>query len=258
MLLGGWLTLFSGNRPDDAPLANTAPAEPLTPSTADPSAVRAALSDAGLGQRVRVIPLADGRLRLSGVVADDDELDRAIAAVRPTTRRIVQGILTQKEFSTRVAELQAESPVPVTLRAAPVGRVLMVDADRPGVDIARLKDWLARVLPEALEVEAAQAARLAEAARSQPGPTMLPVPPVAPPAPVTAIAALPAVPPNEPPLPDLPDIRLVMGGTNPYVVLGSGEKWLPGGRVGGWYLAAIEARALILEDSLGRQLRSPR
>jgi hypothetical protein len=69
---------------------------------------------------------------------------------------------------------------------------------------------------------------------------------------------LPDVPAEEPPLPELPDIRIVVSGAQPYVVLGSGEKWLPGGRVGGWYLTAIEARTLVLEDVRGRRVSSPR
>jgi type III secretion protein D len=257
-LIGAWLTTYWSDRPADTHVAAALPAQTIPSAQADPAAVHAALARAGLERRVRIIPLPDGRVRLSGVVADDDELDRAIAAVRPTTRRIVQGILTQKEFSARVAELQAEAPQPVTLRAAPVGRVLLIDADRPGIDVPGLKAWLARVLPESLEIAVAQPARLAEAAGAPPAPKTGPLAPAAAPAPVAAIAALPAVPANEPPLPDLPDIRLIIGGANPYVVLGSGEKWLPGGRVGGWYLAAIEAQTLVLQDGLGRQLRSPR
>jgi hypothetical protein len=258
LLLFGWLlTIFMQRPPAEVPVARASSVQPTPALVADPSAVNAALASAGLDRRVRVIPLSDGRVRLSGVVADDDELDRAIAAVRRSTSRIVQGILTQREFAVRLAELQVEAPQPVSLRAAPVGRVLLLDAERPGLDIARLKSWLAQVLPEAQEVELAQAKRLAEAI-ALPGAAPLAAVPPPPPPPVAAIGALPAVPPDQPPLPDLPEIRLVMGGSNPYVVLASGEKWLPGGRIGGWYLTSIEAQALILEDGLGRQLRSPR
>jgi len=257
LLLFGWLLMMFLQRPPaERPVARAAP-EQLTPAlAADPLAVSAALAGAGLDRRVRVIPLADGRVRLSGVVADDDELDRAIAAVRRSTSRIVQGILTQREFAARLAELQLEAPQPVSLRAAPVGRVLLLDAERPGLDLAGLKSWLAQVLPEAQELERVEAKRLAEAIAT-PGTAALAVAPPPPP-PVTAIGPLPTVPADQPPLPDLPEIRLVMGGSSPYVVLASGEKWLPGGRVGGWYLTSIEAQALILEDGLGRRLRSPR
>jgi hypothetical protein len=225
----------------------------VSPQQIDTAALKAALTQAGLAERVRLSPTADGRIRLSGVVADDDELDRAIAAVRPITRRIVQGILTQNEFKARVAAVQAEVPQAVRLQAEPVGRVRVLDWDRPGVDLNALRSWLAQALPETLAIDTPAPAPIAKrpeiVARSAPAPT-----PVA----VAAIPILPAPPPDEPALPALPDIRLVIGGSNPYVVLGSGEKWLPGGQVGGWLLTAIEAQALVLEDRLGRQLRSPR
>jgi hypothetical protein len=261
VLAGALFAAFAGRKPAEPTVARPSTSEPAAPSNADPSAVMAALTGAGLDRHVRLIPLADGRIRLSGVVGDDDELDRAIAAVRRVTSRIVQGILTQREFAARVAELQLEAPQPVTLRAVPVGRVHLVDPERKGVDVRAVESWLARVLPEALAIEVPRAAPLAETASRTEGPAgggaafaMAPAAAV----PVAAIATLPPVPSDEPPLPDIPDIRLVMGGSNPYVVLGSGEKWLPGGRVGGWYLTAIESKALILEDTLGRQLRSPR
>jgi len=234
-----------------APVAGTTVAQAMV----DASAVKAALNAAGLDERVRLSPTADGRIRLSGVVADDDELDRAIAAVRRITSRIVQGILTQNEFKARVAAVQAEVPQPVRLRAEPVGRVLLLDSDRPGVDVPAIRSWLTRALPEALAIDtpapAPIAIRPASVERSAPMAAPIPVA-------VAAIPALPTPPPDEPPWPALPDIRLVMGGSNPYVVLASGEKWLPGGQVGGWLLTAIEAKALVLEDRLGRQLKSPR
>jgi hypothetical protein len=188
-----------------------------------------------------------------------------IAAVRRVTRRLVQGVLTQREFAQRVADLQRETPQSVLMRPAPIGRVLLVDAESARLDLAAFKAWLAKALPEALEVSVVERARLAEiegmpftagAAQAAGAPSAAFIPP--PPAPVTAIPVLPDVPAEEPPLPELPDIRIVVSGAQPYVVLGSGEKWLPGGRVGGWYLTAIEARTLVLEDVRGRRVSSPR
>jgi hypothetical protein len=244
------------NAPQDASAASNA---------VDPAAVRTALAQAGLMDRVRVIPLNDGRLRLVGVVADDDELDRMVAAVRRVTRRVVQGVLTQREFVQRVADLQRETPQAVRMRPAPIGRVLLVDTENARFDLSAFKAWLAKALPEALEVLVVERARLAEieampfaagAARPEGAPAAAFIAPA--PAPVTAIPVLPEVPAEEPPLPELPDIRLVVSGAQPYVMLGSGEKWLPGGRVGGWYLTAIEARTLVLEDVRGRRVSSPR
>jgi len=241
-------------QPVPAPLATASPADG---PRVDLAAIRQALDQAGLVNRVRVIPLADGRVRLSGVVLDDEEIDRMIASVRRVTGRIVQGVLTQPEFARRVAELQTEIPQPVRMRPAPVGRLLLVDAEREGIDVPALRDWLGRALPEALEVLVVERARLAEI-EAPPAPAPQAEPPVTPPPPVAAIPALPELPPDEPPFPALPEIRLVIGGTNPDVVLGSGEKWLPGGRVGGWFLAGIEARAIILEDVRGRRVSNPR
>jgi hypothetical protein len=261
VVAGALFAAFVGRKPAEPAVARPSTPEPAAPSNADPSAVMAALTGAGLDRHVRLIPLADGRIRLSGVVGDDDELDRAIAAVRRVTSRIVQGILTQREFAARVAALQLEAPQPVTLRAVPVGRVHLVDPERKGIDVRAVESWLARVLPEALAIEVPRAAPLAETparmeGQAGGGAAFATAPAAA--VPVAAIATLPAVPSDQPPLPGIPDIRLVMGGSNPYVVLGSGEKWLPGGRVGGWYLTSIESKALILEDTLGRQIRSPR
>jgi hypothetical protein len=255
----GLIILVSGGQraPDQPAPAQQAAGASAQGRPVDLAAIRQALDQAGLANRVRVIPLADGRVRLSGVVLDDEEIDRMITSVRRVTGRIVQGVLTQPEFARRVADLQTEIPQPVRMRPAPVGRLLLVDAEREGIDLPALRDWLGRALPEALEVLVVERAKLAEI-EAPPAPRPQAEPPAAPPPPVVAIPALPELPPDEPPFPTLPEIRLVIGGANPYVVLGSGEKWLPGGRVGGWFLAGIEARAIILEDVRGRRVSNPR
>ena len=265
VFVGVILSAGGGSKPP-APLvtASTPLATPEQPARrVDLKALQQALEQAGLANRVRASSLADGRVRLTGVVLDDDEIDRMIGSVRKVTSRIVQGVLTQPEFVRRVAELQTEIPQPVRMRAIPVGRLLLIDAEREGIDLPALRDWLARNLPEALEVRAIERARLAEVEAPPPSPEQAQGAPAqasvpAPAAPAIAIFELPALPADEPPFPEVPEIRLVIGGSNPYVVLGSGEKWMPGGRVGGWFLAGVEAQAIILEDIRGRRVSNPR
>ncbi len=171
IFVGVILSAGGGSKPP-APLvtASTPSATPDQPAKVDLKALQQALEQAGLANRVRVSSLADGRVRLTGVVLDDDEIDRMISSVRKVTPRIVQGVLTQPEFVRRVAELQTEIPQPVRMRAVPVGRLLLIDAEREGIDLPALRDWLARNLPEALEVRAIERARLAEVEAPPPSP----------------------------------------------------------------------------------------
>ncbi len=86
-----------------------------------------------------------------------------------------------------------------------------------------------------------------------------PLPSVATDSPTPMLAPLEAVPaPAPPPLPEVPAISAVIGGPRPFLLLGSGEKWQPGGKIGDLVLQSISNEAVVFEDSLGRTLRRAR
>jgi hypothetical protein len=243
VVAGVWLVLRADRSP--APIAVKAVSESTPAESPSASAVARLIAEAGFADQVRVIAQPDGRVRLIGVVALYEDLDRLLGQVSKLTRRIVQGVLTQAEFISRLQEIQADAPFPVSLRGAPVGRVLVIDDESVRAGESRLRAWLQKALPEAsqLELVAAGAPELRVASEAVPD---------------GSPAALPELAPDEPPYPPLPNIRLVVGGNNPYIMLASGEKWLPGGRVGGWVLNGVEASAFVIEDTRGRSVRNPR
>lgn len=245
------LIVLPKSRVEAPPAARETTANPLPP---DPTAIEAMLRESGLESQVRVLPQADGRFRLVGVVAQDEDLDRMIAKVSRVTRRIIQGVITQEEFTLRVRELQTEVPFPVALRVVPVGRIFVIEDEGLSFDQVALESWLKRALPETVEFAVVARTELTEIVAS-----VTPHSPEAPEPPPPGIPqALPDLPSDEPPFPPLPPIRLVVGGRSPYVMLASGEKWLPGGRVGGWTLSSVESEAFVIEDVRGRRVRSPR
>ncbi len=228
--------------PAAPPVAEPAPVPP------DPAAMTELIAAAGFASQVKVTAQPDGRLRLSGVVPSEADLDRLLAKVSTLTRRIVQRIITQDEFMLRLRALQTDVPVPVTLQGAPIGRVLVVEDPALNIDEQALEAWVTRALPELVSFSVVPRTELAE--------IIAPVSLEPDPEPIAQ--ALPDLPASEPPFPPLPVIRLVVGGDSPYVMLASGEKWLPGGRIGEWTLAAVEPAAFLIQDVRGRLVRSPR
>lgn len=64
--------------------------------------------------------------------------------------------------------------------------------------------------------------------------------------------------PPAPVFPPLPAIAAVVGGPRPFLLLTDGRKWLPGGRVAGLVLQAIDDTTMVFEDGQGNVLRKPR
>lgn len=247
----GWMVL---PRQSAAPSPQSPVQATVVSTPPDAGALTSLLAASGFGEQVRVVPQPDGRLRLIGVVAEDEDLDRLLKRVTSITRRIVLGVLTQQEFALRVRELQSEVPVPVALRVVPVGRIFVVEDEDLKFDKSVLERWLQKVLPETLNFAVVARNALTEIIAEVAPHTPEEPEPQAPPMP----QALPDLPPDEAPFPPLPAIRLVVSGRAPYLMLASGEKWLPGGRVGGWTLWAVEPDAFVIEDVRGRRVRSPR
>ncbi|MEI7786122.1 MAG: hypothetical protein WCK08_17150, partial [Betaproteobacteria bacterium] len=84
-----------------------------------------------------------------------------------------------------------------------------------------------------------------------------PPPPPPPPPPEPAPAPVLAAPPA-PVFPPLPVIAAVVGGPRPFLLLADGQKWLPGGRLAGLVLQAIDDTTMVFEDGQGNVLRKPR
>ena len=190
------------------------------------------LQSKGYSDFVRVKVHEDGRPILLGVVADDDALDQLLAEVSQVTRRIVLNVITDSEFKLRVQGLQVTAPAGVKLNAQPVG-LLALQLGKEGASTeSDVLAWANAELPEAVHVYMAGS----ETARSK---AILAEHPQA----RTAAG---------------PRIKAILGGSNPYVLLATGEKWLPGGVAQGWTLLSIEADELLLQNAKGEQLSSPR
>jgi hypothetical protein len=169
---------------------------------------------------------------LLGVVADDDALDQLLSVVAKVTRRIVLDVITDPEFKLRVQALQKTAAPGVQLNPLPIGLLEVQYKSDGASDWSAIQDWLRTELPEAVLVYAAEQK--------------------------TVSSKEPAAPKTVTQVKVGPEIKAVLGGTNPYVILDNGEKWLPGGINQGWTLLSVDADALVLQNSKGESLRSPR
>ena len=190
------------------------------------------LHNKGYSDTVRVKVRDDGRPILLGVVADDDALDQLLAVVSQVTRRIVLNVMTEPEFKLRVQALQATAPPGTKLSALPIGLLEVQLSNAATTGWPNVQAWIDAELPEAVHV---YAAGLNVGSSKE----------------ALAHKIMPQLKAG-------PEIKAILGGVNPYVLLANGEKWLPGGISQGWTLLAIDADALVLQNSKGESLRSPR
>jgi hypothetical protein len=148
-------------------------------------------------------------------------------------------VITQAEFVSRVNTLQNNLPEGIHASAQDNGQLLL-EAPNDQVDWA-----LARQLVEGEIPEVALVQQLARGAQPlpQPGGELE----------LTADA-----PRRDAAFPAIPRIAAVMGGARPYLMLDQGQKWLPGGKIGGLTLLAVEDQSLVFEDAQGRTWRRPR
>ncbi len=231
--------------------------EPIVPVNL--AQVKKALLDLGLASQVRPELRADGRLLLTGVVADDEQLEALMRAITPITRRVSPRVITQTEFVARARALQPNLPEGIEASPQEGGQLLLL-AKQQEVDWVVARQLVDSELPEAVSVDHRSPAPPAPVQAARPAAPVAPATPLGSPNPPAAPAtvATPAAPPPEPPFPALPAVSAVMGGPRPYLLLASGDKWLPGGKIGGVVLQSIQDDAVVFDDGQGRTLRKPR
>lgn len=237
--------------------AAPAASEPIVP--VDLAQVKKALLDLGLASQVRSELRADGRLLLTGVVADDEQLEALMRAITPITRRVSPRVITQAEFVARARALQPNLPEGIEASPQEGGQLLLL-AKQQEVDWVLARQLVDSELPEAVSVDHRSPVPPAPVQTARPAAPVAPATPLGSPNPPAAPAtvATSAAPPPEPPFPALPAVSAVMGGPRPYLLLATGDKWLPGGKIGGVVLQSIQDDAVVFDDGQGRTLRKPR
>lgn len=224
-----------------------APPAASTPLTAaattlpriDMRQVRQLLVDLSLEMVVLPKLRPDGRLVLKGVVSDDQALEALAAGLRKITGNASVMVITQREFIARVKALQDNLPEGIVARPQDDGALVLEAADDK-------VDWtLARQLVEGELPEVALVDQVVLDAASQPENDGL--------APAFEGSRM-----RDAAFPAIPRIAVVMGGARPYLMLEQGQKWLPGGKIGGLTLQAVEDQSLVFEDAQGRTWRRPR
>ena len=218
--------------PQQTPLTQAAPAAPVNLKQ-----VRQVLTQQGMEMLVQATVRPDGRLLLRGVVPDEAQLDALMGAIRKVTQRVNLMVITQSEFVARVKALGRNLPEGIRTVIPEVGHLVLM-AERQDVNWTLAEQLVEGEVPESVFVE------------------YLVRDPADPRAP--APAPMEAQPSDSAAFARLPRITAVLGGERPHVLLAQGEKWLPGGKVGGLILQAIEDQALVFEDAQGRQWRKPR
>jgi type III secretion protein D len=271
LILGGLAALLlsaGGPAPQPVAAAPSASSGPVNLARID-----RAIAELGLQGSVKARVREDGRLMLRGVVADNEALEALIGAVARETRRYTPLLLTQVEFEARARALQPNLPAGIEASPEP-GGLLVLLGKRDDVDWVLARQLVDSELPEVVTVdhrpvvtpqavsewrEARQALRQAAAATAKP-----PQPPVAASAGEAAVTTVTTVAPVQPlvaapvPMPPLPVIHAVVGGPRPYLVLGDGSKWLPGGKINALILASIDNEQIVFEDAQGRTFKKPR
>jgi hypothetical protein len=229
------VSLF-GPRTDQTPL--TTPQTPVMP--VNMKEVEQLLFKMELGDSVQAKLRPNGRLLVRGVAPDEEQIEALVSGIRKLTQQASFMVITQDEFAARVSTLQ--NNLPTGVRALPMEKgQLILEGVNHQVDWSSALMLTENELPEVVRVkqQVPDSEQVAHSAESGVEET---------PAPVVRDAAFPAI----------PRIASVMGGAGPYLMLAQGQKWLPGGKMGGLTLLAIEDQSLVFEDAQGRQWRRPR
>lgn len=184
---------------------------------------------------------SDGRLVLRGVVPDDARLEAVAGAFRKMSQHVNLMLISQPEFVSRVVTLQHNLPEGVFARAQPNGQLVLASANRPA-DWALSNQLVKGEMPEVVHLKHELLSPVARSQDLEPD----------------TYTANQTMPLGEAAFPAIPKIAAVIGGERPYLMLSQGQKWLPGGKMGGLTLVAIEELNLVFEDPQNRQWRRPR
>jgi type III secretion protein D len=278
LILGGLFALIWANGAGKVEASAPVQAGNAATAQVNLAQVNKVIADLGLAAAVKARVREDGRLIVRGVVADNEQLEALTIAVSRLTWRYTPLVLTQAEFVVRALALAPNLPEGI-VPLAEEGGLLVLRAKREDVDWVLARQLVDSELPEAVAIDhrsfgGAQVTLTVTQAVAQPAVgkpaspaaaarstalALSPLPSVATDSPTPVPAPLEAVPaPAPPPLPEVPAISAVIGGPRPFLLLGSGEKWQPGGKIGVLVLQSISNEAVVFEDSLGRTLRRAR
>lgn len=199
---------------------------------------------------------ANGRLEMAGVLADDDALEDLIRASRRMVPGVFSQLTTEADFRADILGLKEDLPAAIEIGVNPIGIVSLRGTVRDDnarealiERVRQLSPYVVQIESELLteaEAKAMEAMRLRE--RAQTGPNL----------PARSDASTGGATSVEGPTPELPRSRAVVGGPEPFLLLGTGERVFVGGMVEGLKLTAISDTEIEFQTADGKTYRSAR
>jgi len=230
----------------NAPAATESVQAPIDPAVL--KAVTAHIKAAKLEPQVRA-SIVGHRIRLTGVVESDEEMEALLRRVATTTRQIDLDLLTLAELSLRAKEMAGSLAGDITASALAPGHIVLEGTVESTGERTQLLAMAQRLIPQAVSVQNRLLTR-AEKALMAAGRTVRPLPALATP-------SAPAAPPPAP-APKLPPMTAVVSGESGYLILADGTRVLPGGMMRGVRLERIGETELIVSDPKGQRFRIAR
>ncbi len=202
----------------------------------DFKAIETLLNERDIVDRVEAtLNPSSGRIEILGVMADDQEYEDFVRAVRKITSRVALRITTHRDFSTDAIGLQQDLPEGIQITTKPIGILTVKGTVSDDEERENLISRIENLVPMAAEIEV-QLKTKAEVMkenreRRQTG--------------RDADAFLPR-------------IMSVVGGPEPFIVLPNGDRIMVGGQINGLTLSAITATHIEYQTGEGKTVRAPR
>jgi hypothetical protein len=238
VVAGAWVLTMPPDPGSSASKATrlTAESTASTIGEVELKAIAGLIEEKGLSDRVEAILNSSiGRIDIRGVMADDEEFESFVRAVRNVTSRVALRIVSQQDFATDVRGVQQDLPEGVRVSARPIGilevkGVVNDDQDREEL-IARIENLVPVATQISIDVrtksEVAVESRDNQRGGRGAGPT-------------------------------LPEVMAIVGGIEPFLVLKNGDRIMIGGIVSGHTLTQISESHIEYSDSEGKTIRVAR
>ena len=202
----------------------------------DFKAIETLLNERDIVDRVEAtLNPSSGRIEILGVMADDQEYEDFVRAVRKITSRVALRITTHRDFSTDAIGLQQDLPEGIQITTKPIGILTVKGTVSDDDERENLISRIENLVPMAAEIEV-QLKTKAEVMkenreRRRTG---------------RDTDAF------------LPRIMSVVGGPEPFIVLPNGDRIMVGGQINGLTLSAITATHIEYQTGEGKTVRAPR
>ena len=202
----------------------------------DFKAIETLLNERDIVDRVEAtLNPSSGRIEILGVMADDQEYEDFVRAVRKITSRVALRITTHRDFSTDAIGLQQDLPEGIQIATKPIGILIVKGTVSDDEERENLISRIENLVPMAAEIEVqlktkAEVMKENRERRRTGG---------------DADAFLPR-------------IMSVVGGAEPFIVLLNGDRIMIGGRINGLTLSAITATHIEYQTGEGKTVRAPR